>query len=470
VDSGYDEWAAARTPSLLRFAHALTEDGSAAEAAVRATLRRVRRSWPEVDHEGDPDLVARRHVVDLCPDRRRAAVVLRLLEERSDADIAEVLGASHAFARSQVQRGLTALQRSHPEATATGALRETLVEQADIAPAQLSPPPQEDDSTPRRSRSWPAVLAVLALLVAIPWVSHATRTTAGTLTYPSPHVPDTWRYESYAGVQLRVPADWGWGGAPVHSDLFGGRHLGGCGADQAAVLSPADDSTYVTSVTPFVGRPAMLSQRCVTWGSAGVMPTADAVWFDSPLAVGEKGMGSVIAETRALGGQHVTVFAGQPSLRREILGTAETVDVDAHGCPTAAVQQPRGVTSADAADSVSVCVYSQDTGTSVLMWSGRVGADDARAYVAATARAGPGVRGCDATPSGRWVALGVHLGDRTRWDVVDLSCAGISVAGAGTVPMTAATVRGWARDGVAAYVPVPRGRGDLAAYFHSPTG
>jgi hypothetical protein len=214
----------------------------------------------------------------------------------------------------------------------------------------------------------------------------------------------------------------------------------------------------------------MMSQLCVSWGSDGVVPTADALWFDSPLPVGEKGIGSVVAETRAIGGQHVTVFADQPSLRREILGTAEQVAVDAYGCPTAAVQQPRPATSSRAPTSLSVCVYSQDTGASVLLWSGRVGAADTRAYVAAVAQAGSGSPGCRATPSGRWVALGVHLGDRTRWDVVDLSCASIEVAGAGTVPMTGATVRTWARAGVTAYVPVPRGRPALDPYFHPASG
>jgi hypothetical protein len=116
---------------------------------------------------------------------------------------------------------------------------------------------------------------------------------------------------------------------------------------------------------------------------------------------------------------------------------------------------------------LSVCVYSQDTGTSVLMWSGQVGAEQARAYVAATAGAGTESHACGADPSGRWVALGVHVGDRVRWDVVDPSCAGIAVAGGGTVPMTPATVRDWARDGVTAYVPAPSGRPGLDAYFQS---
>ena len=52
------------------------------------------------------------------------------------------------------------------------------------------------------------------------------------------------------------------------------------------------------------------------------MPSTDAVWFGSPLAVGVKNVGSVVAETRAIGGQHVTVFSRESALRRQILGTA----------------------------------------------------------------------------------------------------------------------------------------------------
>ena len=186
-----------------------------------------------------------------------------------------------------------------------------------------------------------------------------------------------------------MPATWGFGGAPLRADFFDGR-LGACGANQAAVLSAADHASYVSSATPFAGRPAMMTDACVAWGSDGVMPSTDALWFESPLPVGVRNVGSVVAETRAMGGQHVTVFSRESALRRQILGTAEVVDTDANGCPRTRRapgdgRAPTGLTPT----SLSVCVYSQDTGASVLMWSGRVDGRSAQAYADAVQHGGP---------------------------------------------------------------------------------
>jgi hypothetical protein len=471
VAGGFDEWAAARTPSLLRFAHALTEDGPAAEAAVVKALARARKDWVAVDRAGDPDLTARRFVVDATPHRRRAAAVLRVLEDRSDEEIAEVLGTSQAFARSQVQRGIATLAQDLPTDRG-GALLERLDRDGASAPTHLTRPlaPAEAPSRRRSRSAWVAAAAVLGLVVTVALVARATRTPAGVITYPSVHVPTDWRYESYAGVQVRVPATWGFGGAPIPADFFHG-HLAGCGTDRAAVLSSADSAQYVASFTPFVGRPSMMTYACGTRHSDNFMPSADAVWLGSPLAVGVKDVGSVTAETRAIGGQHVTVFSRESALRREILGTAEVVGVDdANGCPTQAVQQPSAGPARLTPSSLSVCVYSQDTGSSVLMWSGRADASSAQAYADAVHRAGSTGPACTGTPSGRWVALGLHAGNGTRWDVVDLHCAAITLAH-GTVSLTPATVRDWAREGVTAYaIAGPSVPSFVTAYFHVPMG
>ncbi len=465
MSGGFEDWAAARTPSLLRFAHALTEDGPAAEAAVRKALARMGKAWPTVD----PDLTARRYVVDATPGRRRAAVVLRVLEDRSDEEIAEVLGTSQAFARSQVQRGMASLHQDLP--TGEGTLLDHLDRRATSAPTHLVRPSAPVDAPPRRRgrTAWVAAVAVLTLVVTVALVAHATRTPAGVITYPSVHVPTDWRYESYDGVQVQVPADWGFGGAPIRASFFQGR-LGACGANQAAVLSAADDASYVSSATPFVGRPSMMSDACVTWGSDGSMPTTDALWFASPLPVGVKAVGPVVAETRAIGGQHLTVFSGKSALRRQILGTAQVVDTDANGCPRSAVLQATPGPAELTPSSLSVCVYSQDTGTSVLMWSGQVAARSAQAYVEAARQAGPAGSRCTGTPSGRWVALGLHSDSSTRWDVVDLTCGAIRAPN-GLVSLTPATVRDWARDGVTAYAiagpAVPR---SVASYFRPVLG
>ncbi len=466
---GYEEWAAARTPSLLRFAHALTEDGPAAETAVRTALVRTGRDWPTIERGVDPDLTARRFVVDATGNRRRAAVVLRLLESRSDEEIAEVLGTSHAFARSQLQRGLATLQHDLP--ADVGSTLDDHGRRITSAPTHLPRPPVAVEAAPpRRGRSaWVAALAVLALLVTVALVAKANRTPSGVITYPSVQAPTDWRYESYDGVQVQVPATWGFGGSPLHADFFRGR-LAACGANQAAVLSAADHATYASSATAFVGRPAKLTEACVPWGSDGVMPTADALWFESPLPVGVKNVGAVVAETRAIGGQHVTVFSSESALRRQILGTAQVVDTDANGCPRNAVHQAAAGPGGLSPTSLSVCVYSQDSGSSVLMWSGRVDGRSAQRYADAVGQAGSADQRCTGTPTGRWVALGLHGDTGTRWDVVDLRCGAI-VRADGATPLTPATVRDWARDGVTAYAiagpAVPR---SVASHFHPALG
>jgi len=314
-------------------------------------------------------------------------------------------------------------------------------------------------------------LAVLALLGGVTFVSHELRTPDGATTYPHIDVPPSWRHESYAGVELQVPDTWGWGGSPVRSSFFPGpRHLGACGASEAALLPPEDTSTYVSSRNGFVGRPAVMDRRCVAWGADGSMPTGEAVWFDSPLPVGAQPVASGVAETRAVAGQHVTVFSADRDLRRQILGSAEEVDVDANGCPTRPVVRP----SPDPGDlvptSLSVCVYSQDTGAATLMWSGTVPQPRAQAYAEAVTAAGRGgASGCR-TATGRWVALGLAGVSGTRWDLVNLGCARIQLDGGHTAPLASDTAEPWSYAGATAYLSAPPGHRGLEPYFRAPSG
>jgi hypothetical protein len=478
MTAGYDEWAAARTPSLLAFAAALVDDVQVADVAVGRALDRTRAAWLRVSRD-DPDLEARRQVVRACSTPRRAAVVLRVLEERSDAEIAEVLHCSEAAARRHLQRGLAELGPAAESAAAPRDMRDHLVARAGSAPIQLLTRTPADGATAGRSArggrprrgTWPAALAVLALVGGVAFVAHESRTPDGVITYPKVALAGSWRYESYAGVQLEVPDTWGWGGSPVQSSVFTGpRHLGACGSAQAAVLSPADDSSYVTPLTPFVGHPSVTDQRCVPWGSDGSMPTGEAVWFASPLAVGVKSFGSIVAETREVGGQHITAFGSDSTVRRQILGTAEAVDVDANGCPTKAVSLatagPRRLRPA----SMSVCVYSQDTGTATLMYSATLSGRDAAAYTARVGSAASSESACS-TPQGRWVSLGLHGRGGTRWDVANMSCGRIQLAAGHSAPLEPDTVGDWAVGGVTAYVAAPAGSAPaLGAYFGAPSG
>lgn len=468
---GFEEWSAARTPSLLAFASALVEDAHRADAAVTRTLVTIGRAWARVRRD-DPDLEARRLLVRTCSTPRRGAAVLRALEDRSDAEIAEILRCSESAARRHVQRGLAEVEEASERVPP---LREDLMARARPGPTRLPTRPSathRPDPPPRRHRGgWLAALATLALIGGVSYVSHESRTPAGVVTYPRIDVPQGWRYESYAGVQLQVPDTWGWGASPVTSAYFTGkRHLGACGSNEAAVLSPVDGATYVSVLTGFVGRPAVLDRRCVPWGAEGSYPTSDAVWFDSPLAVGVESVGSTTAETRDVGGQHVTVFSGDPDLRRQVLGSAGRVDVDGNGCPARPVTRPTAGPHDVVPTSLSVCVYSQDTGVSTLMWSGTLPESAARAYAAAVGRTVAEAGGTCPTPGGRWAALGVRGDGGARWDVVNLACRRIQLARGDSAPLTVDTVESWARGGATAYLSAPRGARDLAGYFTAPSG
>jgi DNA-binding CsgD family transcriptional regulator len=471
MTSGYEEWAAARTPSLLAFASALTEDDELARAAVARALARLRPAWARAARD-DPDIEARRMVARACTTPRRAAAVLRLLEGRSDAEIAEVLGCSESAARRHVHRGRAEMDQSAGEAVAESA-RDVLIARAS-APTQPStylPDASTVDRPSRRHRGvWLAALAVVALVVGVTLVSHQSRSPAGVITYRHVDVPESWRHESYAGVELQVPDTWGWGGSPLRSSFFPGpRHLGACGTTQAAVLPPDDASTYVSPLNGFVGRPAVMDRRCVTWGADGSLPTGQAVWFDSPLPLGVKPGGSVVAETRGVGEQHVTVFSDDRDLRRQILGSAEQVDVDGHGCPTRPVVRPTRAPGDLEPTSMSVCIYSQDTGIATLMWSGTVPRPRALAYAEAVSAAGDdGTQACP-TPTGRWVALRLAGEGGSRWDLVNLGCASIQLAGGGSAALTSDTVEPWAYAGATAYVSPPLGHGELEQYFQAPS-
>jgi RNA polymerase sigma-70 factor (sigma-E family) len=148
-----DEFAgfvAADATRLLRIAYLLTGDVTAAEDLLQDVLERMYVAWPRVDnpfayartalarhaanrwrtrarrpqvslvdadHPWNPDEAARtddrdelmRGLAEL-PDRQRAAVVLRYLEELSEAETAAVLRCSVGTVKSQTSRGLTKLR------------------------------------------------------------------------------------------------------------------------------------------------------------------------------------------------------------------------------------------------------------------------------------------------------------------------------------------------------------------------
>jgi RNA polymerase sigma-70 factor (sigma-E family) len=150
----FEEFAAAAWPRLVRTAHLLTGDFHEAEDLVQTTLAKLYRRWhripPEaldvyvrrslvnnnfsrlrkkrVTHLLMPFLPERVHQTDdghaeavestsllidalsTLPARQRSVMVLRYLEDLSEAEIAHVLGCSQSTVKTHARRGLAALR------------------------------------------------------------------------------------------------------------------------------------------------------------------------------------------------------------------------------------------------------------------------------------------------------------------------------------------------------------------------
>ncbi len=352
-------------------------------------------------------------------------------------------------------------------------------------------------------RRWVLPAAVAAAAIAIPvgvWGFGHGRPTptppAGGVTGSAPTTSpssgatrlDTadWRVESYGGIQVRVPADWGWGGAPT--DPLGDGQAMDCGATRAFVVPGGSAYESAPAGTPFVGRPVMMTDACST--GTDVHPTVDAVWIGAPVKDGTQTYADgTVRETRTVNGVTVTVFAADPALRSAILGTAEPAEVDADNCPASppavSADQYLRAGSQGTLGRVSICLYQQNAQGPTLLWSGSALGSGVAAYdlaMTAALTAGP----AKATKAddfqqiylGRDYGPGPADGPMQRWDRVDFDGHGIATVDAKgkvvSVPLTDAVVAPWARDqpGLRAYAVGPRlaDPAGIAGYFRGMLG
>ncbi|MEO6510800.1 MAG: SigE family RNA polymerase sigma factor [Nocardioides sp.] len=151
LTADFDDWVAARGPSLLRLAYVLTGNRADAEDAVQDALSRALPRWERIRAVGDPDAYVRRMVVNAhtswwrkfrrretpvaeaftpgttdvtagdehdrvwraclaLPETQRVAVVLRYYEQLEYAEIAALTDVAEGSVRSRVSRGLAALR------------------------------------------------------------------------------------------------------------------------------------------------------------------------------------------------------------------------------------------------------------------------------------------------------------------------------------------------------------------------
>jgi len=153
VDDAFREFAEQRLDALVRFGWALTGSRDAAHDLVQTALTRTALAWPRVQRKDNPEAYVRqtmvrtqintwrgrRPVADVdvseltiidatdhatvdaerdsvwralatLPARQRAVVVLRFYEDRSEAEIADLLGCSRGTVKSQCAKALVKLR------------------------------------------------------------------------------------------------------------------------------------------------------------------------------------------------------------------------------------------------------------------------------------------------------------------------------------------------------------------------
>lgn len=156
AEEDFTRFVAERTPALLRVAHALTGDRHAAEDLVQNALAKAMLKWrqisdspeayvrrilyhdhisgwrrrrrrpetvmaqlpeqPSEDRTDDAHLrmVMRKALLELPP-RQRAVIVLRYLDDRSEREVAEILGCREGTVASQASRALAKLRALVPD-------------------------------------------------------------------------------------------------------------------------------------------------------------------------------------------------------------------------------------------------------------------------------------------------------------------------------------------------------------------
>lgn len=215
----------------------------------------------------------------------------------------------------------------------------------------------------------------------------------GSPTQPGAELPTGWRWESFRGVQVGVPADWGYDNGSQRTS-------------QWCVERGGDRST------PVVGRPGPSTLAgCVTQDPGGPDPGTllanggTLVAFSEAPARGPARVTEGDRTTVVVAGVTVMVQARQ-SLRERILDTIHTVEVDANGCPvdhpiskspSARPSPAVDVTSLRGVTAVAACKYAISAngteGTSdrpSLLSSLKLTDDAARVVVDAIAAAPPG--------------------------------------------------------------------------------
>jgi hypothetical protein len=286
-----------------------------------------------------------------------------------------------------------------------------------------------------------------------------------------------WRIESYRGVQLQVPASWGWGSTGT---VVGGKLLS-CGARAYTSATSFEDirpPRQPVAAAEYVGRPTSDS------GCAGsIARGASVVWLGSSLPVGATPQTGVTVSVRGTQRFKITVRDSNVLERRAILGSIRPVLVDVNGCSSKIenADSEQAPPPPDSVTSISVCVYYSHEYLAYgrrpapyLYYSTRVVGDassTARAILAGgrPRRAEPDDLCLGSSPTA--INLIEHAGDESYvWYLQPNECPGQSVTynhGSEVHLVTRDSVRRWAVDAIPLYARGASEDNALARYLPS---
>jgi DNA-directed RNA polymerase specialized sigma24 family protein len=298
---------------------------------------------------------------DRLSPRQRAALVLCCHDGLGAADLAAILGGRTRTAAADLDAAL-AVVASGAAAGRPGRagrveqVRRALQEYAETAPRAYAPAERARARARRQRRLRLAAAATASALVLPAGWALATGDGPPTQREPraalgsalSPAALGSWRWESWGGVQVQVPGDWG------HGDLT--QWCVSAGPSGPAVDRPERRSTHAPCSLYDDARPTYTGGLLLRRADDGPRLTrADVAPYAS-------------VRLRTVGGVTLTVVDMDPAVGRAILASADVVGPrDANGCrprranrraaPSAHPSPGEAVPRAGAIVAVSVCRY-----------------------------------------------------------------------------------------------------------------
>jgi hypothetical protein len=292
---------------------------------------------------------------------------------------------------------------------------------------------------------------------------------------PAP-VPADWREESWGGLTVSVPADWGYGGAPMEDGT----------ACWPSAMKAADGAANPGESGPYVGRPIAMTDVCVGDVDGGPLadPTASYVWLGAGVDPGTVDLGDGwTRETVNAYGTTLSVTSDDPVLREQILASARPTDICPSELPGA--PEPRQSLSVEgllgfSPDGLRVCAYRLEEGEISLSYAASLDQQAAAAYAPIVAGDRERLR-CGSSEEGfEWVVLRFEGRDpfgegRMFHEVVahlgGAGCPRVQVDDGTALALSRDLVEAWAVGGIPAVVYGPTGgKGAMIDSFIGPLG